>query len=152
MAFFWKIKTITHIWSNTCVWRKRSVRCIFFVVQRTCRARLSYEKLLPFIFWGYQIFLVLAASGYMLGITQGREYAEPEWYADILLTIVWVMYAYVYIATILRREEPHIYVANWFFLAYIILTAILHIGNNISIPLSAFSTKAHMFFLEFNQQ
>lgn len=118
----------------------------FFVVQRTCRARLSYEKLLPFIFWGYQLFLVLAASGYMLGITQGREYAEPEWYADILLTIVWVMYAYVYIATILRREEPHIYVANWFFLAYIILTAILHIGNNISIPLSAFSTKSAYVF------
>jgi len=117
-----------------------------FVVQRTCQARLAGERILPFIFWGYQLFLIIALGGYMMGITQGREYAEPEWQADLFLTVIWVAYTWVYIATIMRRNEPHIYVANWFFLAYILLTAILHIGNNISIPISLLSVHSAYVF------
>ncbi len=67
-----------------------------------------------FVFWGYQLFIVIAATGYLLGITQGREYAEPEWYVDLWLTIVWVAFLAVFLGTLLKRKEPHIYVANWF--------------------------------------
>src|SRR6185295_20092510 len=72
----------------------------FYVVQRTCRARLAFPGLARFVFWGYQLFIVLAATGYLLGITQGKEYAEPEWYVDLWLTIVWVAYGAVFIGTI----------------------------------------------------
>ena len=84
----------------------------FYVVQRTCRARLAFPSLARFVFWGYQLFIVLAATGYLLGITEGKEYAEPEWYVDLWLTIVWVAYLVCYLGTIMKREEPHIYVAN----------------------------------------
>ncbi|WP_339445058.1 cbb3-type cytochrome c oxidase subunit I, partial [Pseudomonas hunanensis] len=97
----------------------------YYVVQRTCRARLAFPWLARFVFWGYQLFIVLAATGYLLGITEGREYAEPEWYVDIWLTIVWVSYLAVYVGTIVRRSEPHIYVANWFYLGFIITVAML---------------------------
>ncbi len=116
----------------------------FFVVQRTCRARLFGDPLLPwFVFWGYQFFIFIAALGYVLGYTQGKEYAEPEWYADIWLTIVWVAYLLVFLGTILRREEPHIYVANWFYLAFIVTVAMLHIVNNLSLPVSFFGAKSY---------
>src|SRR5690606_34058222 len=95
----------------------------FYVVQRTCRARLAFPGIARFVFWGYQMFLVLAASGYVLGITQSREYAEPEWLADLWLTIVWAAYGAVFIGPLLRRNEPHIYVANWFYLSFIITIA-----------------------------
>ncbi len=115
-----------------------------YVVQRTCRARLfGGEDAGWFLFWGYQFFIVMAALGYVLGITQGKEYAEPEWYVDIWLTIVWVTYLVVFGGTLMKREEPHIYVANWFFLAFIITVAMLHIGNNISIPVSIGSSLSY---------
>ncbi|WP_084698580.1 cytochrome-c oxidase, cbb3-type subunit I [Muricoccus aerilatus] len=115
-----------------------------YVVQRTCRARLfGGEETAWFLFWGYQFFIAIAATGYLLGITQGKEYAEPEWYADLWLTVLWVSYLVVYGGTILRREEPHIYVANWFFLAFIITVAVLHLGNNVSIPVSLFGAKSY---------
>ena len=112
----------------------------FYVVQRTCRARLAFPGLARFVFWGYQLFIVLAATGYLMGITQGKEYAEPEWYVDIWLTIVWVSYLAVYVFTILRRSEPHIYVANWFYLAFILTVAMLHLVNNAAIPVSWFGS------------
>lgn len=118
----------------------------FYVVQRTCRARLFMPGLARFVFWGYQMFIVLAASGYLMGITESREYAEPEWYVDIWLTIVWVSYAIVFIGTIVKRNEPHIYVANWFYLSFIITIAVLHIVNNISIPPSIFGSKSYSAF------
>ena len=89
----------------------------FYVVQRTSRARLLNDNLAWFVFWGYQLFIVMAATGYLLGITESREYAEPEWYVDIWLTIVWVAYLVLFLGTIIKRKEPHIYVANWFYLA-----------------------------------
>jgi cytochrome c oxidase cbb3-type subunit I len=118
----------------------------FYVVQRTCRTRLALGNLAWFVFWGYQIFIVLAATGYLLGITESREYAEPEWYVDIWLTIVWVAYFLVFFGTLLKRREPHIYVANWFYLAFIVTIAMLHIVNNLSIPVSFLGSKSYSLF------
>jgi len=114
----------------------------YFVVQRTCRTRLWNDKLANFTFWGYQLFIVMAASGYIFGITQGKEYAEPEWYADIWLTIVWVAYLVIFLMTLAKREEPHIYVANWFYLGFIATVAVLHLVNGVSIPVTGLSTKS----------
>jgi cytochrome c oxidase cbb3-type subunit 1 len=106
-----------------------------YVVQRTCRARLfGGQDMGWFLFWGYNFFIVTAALGYVLGVTQGKEYAEPEWYVDLWLTVVWVTYLVAFGGTILKREEPHIYVANWFYLAFIITIAMLHLGNNAALP------------------
>ena len=118
----------------------------FYVVQRTCRARLAFPSLARFVFWGYQLFIVLAATGYLLGITEGKEYAEPEWYVDLWLTIVWVAYLIVFGGTILRRSEPHIYVANWFYLSFILTIAMLHIVNNLSMPVSLLGSKSYSAF------
>ena len=118
----------------------------FYVVQRTCRARLIGGDLAWFVFWGYQLFIVMAATGYLLGITQSREYAEPEWYVDIWLTIVWVAYLVVFLGTVLKRKEPHIYVANWFYLSFIITIAMLHIINNLAIPVSFLGVKSYSAF------
>lgn len=112
----------------------------FYIVQRTSAARLWGGNLAWFVFWGYQIFIVLAATGYLMGSTQSKEYAEPEWYTDIWLTLVWVSYLAVFLGTIIKRKEPHIYVANWFFLAFIVTVAMLHVVNNISIPVSIFGS------------
>jgi cytochrome c oxidase cbb3-type subunit I len=106
----------------------------FYVVQRTCKARLAGGAWPWFVFWGYQLFLVLAATGYLAGITQSREYAEPEWYVDLWLTVVWVAYLLVFLGTLWKRKEPHIYVANWFYLAFIVTVALLHIVNNAAVP------------------
>jgi len=119
----------------------------FYTVQRTCRATLfGGRDLALFVFWGYQAFIVMAASGYVLGITQSKEYAEPEWYVDLWLTIVWVVYLVVFVGTVVRRREPHIYVANWFFLAYILTIAVLHIVNNLAVPVSMFGTKSYIIY------
>ena len=118
----------------------------FYVVQRTCRARLAFPGLARFVFWGYQVFIVLAASGYLLGVTQSKEYAEPEWYADWWLTIVWLCYLAVFLGTIVKRSEPHIYVANWFYLAFIVTVAMLHVVNNVDIPVSLLGSKSYPVF------
>jgi cytochrome c oxidase cbb3-type subunit 1 len=93
---------------------------------------------------GLQPFIVIAGTGYLLGITKSKEYAEPEWYADLWLTIVWVAYLMVYLGTIIRRKEPHIYVANWFYLAFILTIAVLHVTNNAAVPISIFSPKSYV--------
>ena len=118
----------------------------FYVVQRTCRARLPGRWAPWFVFWGYQLFLVMAASGYLLGVTQGKEYAEPEWYCDLWLVVVWVTYLLVFLGTIWKRQEPHIYVANWFYLAFIVTVAMLHIVNNIAVPIQWTSTKSYQIY------
>ncbi len=118
----------------------------FHVVQRTCKARLAGEIAPYFVVWGYQLFIALAGTGYLLGITQGKEYAEPEWYVDLWLTIVWVVYLLVFLATLWRRREPHIYVANWFYLAFIVTIAMLHIVNNLVIPVSLTGAKSYQVF------
>jgi cytochrome c oxidase cbb3-type subunit 1 len=118
----------------------------FYVVQRTCRTRLAGGMWPWFVFWGYQLFIVLAATGYLTGITQSKEYAEPEWYVDIWLTIVWVAYLLVFLCTLAKRKEPHIYVANWFYLAFIVTVAILHLVNNLSLPTGPFDAKSYSVF------
>ena len=118
----------------------------FYVVQRTSRARLFGGNLAWFVFWGYQLFIVMAATGYLLGITQSREYAEPEWYVDLWLTVVWVAYLIVFLGTILKRREPHIYVANWFYLSFIVTIAMLHVVNNLAIPVSIVGVKSYSAF------
>ncbi|WP_454915335.1 cytochrome-c oxidase, cbb3-type subunit I [Xanthobacter sediminis] len=116
----------------------------FYVVQRTSQARLAGDLAPWFVILGYNFFIVIAGTGYLLGITQGKEYAEPEWYADLWLTVVWVTYLLVFVATIWKRREPHIYVANWFYLAFIITIAVLHLGNNLTVPVSLFSPKSYI--------
>jgi cytochrome c oxidase cbb3-type subunit I len=118
----------------------------FYVVQRTTRARLAGGLAPWFVFWGYQLFIVIAATGYLMGVTQSKEYAEPEWYADIWLTIIWVTYLLVFLGTLWKRKEPHIYVANWFYLAFIITVAMLHIVNNLAVPVSLTGTKSYSLF------
>ena len=119
----------------------------FHVVQRTCRARLwGGEPAAWFVFWGYQFFIVMAAWGYVTGVTQSREYAEPEWYLDIWLTVVWVAYLAIFLGTIVRRKEPHIYVANWFYLAFIVTVAMLHLVNNLAVPVTVFGSKSFSLF------
>tara|TARA_R110000782_G_scaffold167129_3_gene259091 strand:- start:10017 stop:11675 length:1659 start_codon:yes stop_codon:yes gene_type:complete len=118
----------------------------FYVVQRTCRARLAFPSLARFVFWGYQLFIVLAATGYVMGITEAREYAEPEWYVDLWLTVVWVAYLAVFVGTIVKRTEPHIYVANWFYLSFILTIAMLHIVNNLTVPVSWLGSKSYSAF------
>jgi cytochrome c oxidase cbb3-type subunit 1 len=118
----------------------------FYVVQRTCRARLAGGVTPWFVFWGYQLFIVLAATGYLTGITQSREYAEPEWYVDLWLTVVWVAYLLVFLGTLWKRKEPHIYVANWFYLAFIVTVALLHIVNNLAMPVGLLNHQSYSAF------
>ncbi len=107
-----------------------------YIVQRTCHVRLISDGLAAFVFWGWQVVIVAAAITLPLGITQGKEYAELEWPIDLLITVVWLSYAWLFFGTIVKRRVQHIYVANWFFGAYIITIALLHVVNNLAIPVS----------------
>jgi cytochrome c oxidase cbb3-type subunit 1 len=118
----------------------------FYVVQRTCRARLAGELAPWFVVLGYNLFIVVAGTGYLMGVTQSKEYAEPEWYADLWLTVVWVAYLLVFLATLRKRTEPHIFVANWFYLAFIVTIAMLHIVNNLAMPVSFLGSKSYPMF------
>lgn len=108
----------------------------YYVVQRTCQAPLFAPKLAKFTFWGWQAVIVLAAITLPLGFTQSKEYAELIWPIDILITVVWVAYGIVFFGTIVKRKIAHIYVANWFYASFIITVAVLHIVNNLAIPVS----------------
>lgn len=117
-----------------------------YVVQRTCRARLAGDLAPWFVVLGYNLFIVIAGTGYLMGVTQSKEYAEPEWYADLWLTIVWVVYLLVFLATLWKRKEPHIFVANWFYLAFIVTIAMLHSVNNLAVPVSWLGSKSYPVF------
>ena len=108
----------------------------YYVVQRTCHVRLLSDGLAAFTFWGWQAIIVLAAVTLPLGITSGKEYAELEWPIDLLIAVVWVSYAIVFFGTIVKRRTPHIYVANWFYGAFIITVAVLHIVNSAAMPVT----------------
>ena len=116
----------------------------YYIVQRTCQVRLISDKLASFTFWGWQLVILLAAITLPLGITKSKEYAELEWPIDLLIVVVWVAYAYVFFGTLAIRKVKHIYVANWFFAAYIITIAVLHIFNNLAIPVSL--TKSYVIY------
>jgi cytochrome c oxidase cbb3-type subunit 1 len=108
----------------------------YYVVQRTCHTRLALGRLALFTFWGWQVAVFLAMATVPFGVTQSKEYAEPEWFIDILIAIVWVAFAIVFFATLARRRIQHIYVANWYYGAFIIAVALLHIVNNLAVPVS----------------
>lgn len=112
----------------------------YFVVQRTTQARLWSDTLASFTFWGWQAVIIAAAITLPLGFTQVKEYAELEWPIDILITIVWVVYAIVFFGTIMQRKMKHIYVANWFFGAFIVTVAVLHIFNSLSVTAGLFKS------------
>ncbi|MFQ5644399.1 MAG: cytochrome-c oxidase, cbb3-type subunit I [Thiogranum sp.] len=108
----------------------------YYVVQRTCQTRLFSDKLAAFTFWGWTLVIISAAITLPLGITTSKEYAELEWPIDILITLVWVSYALVFFGTIMKRQVKHIYVANWFFGAFILTVAVLHLVNSAALPVS----------------
>ncbi len=112
----------------------------YYVVQRTCHTQLFAPMLAKFTFWGWQLVIVSAAITLPMGYTSSKEYAELEWPIDILITLVWVGYAVVFFGTIVKRKTSHIYVANWFFGAFIITVAVLHIFNNLEIPVGPFKS------------
>ncbi len=111
-----------------------------YVVQRTSQVKLFAEKLAWFVFWGWQAVIVAAAITLPMGFTSSKEYAELEWPIDIAIALVWVSYAIVFFGTIAKRRVSHIYVANWFFGAFILTVAVLHIVNNMETPVSAFKS------------
>lgn len=115
----------------------------YFVVQRTSHVSLFAPQLAAFTFWGWQLVIVLAAITLPMGMTQAKEYAELEWPIDILITLVWVSYAIVFFGTIAKRKVSHIYVANWFYGAFILAVALLHLVNSAAIPVSLFPMKSY---------
>lgn len=118
----------------------------YYVMQRTCRVRLPGQFGPIFVIFGYNLFCLLGVSGYLMGVTKSKEYAEPEWYAGIWLVIVWVSYFIVYLRTLARRNEPHIYVANWYYLAFVVVVAILYIVNDLAVPVSLGHSKSYTAF------
>jgi len=116
----------------------------YYCVQRTCQARLISDRLAAFTFWGWQVVIVAAAVTLPLGLTTSKEYAELEWPIDVLIAVVWVAYAIVFFGTIMRRRTAHIYVANWFFGAFIVTVAVLHIINSLAVPVSL--TKSYSIY------
>ena len=106
----------------------------YYVVQRTCQTKLFMPKLATFTFWAWQLVILSAAVSLPLGFTQGKEYAELEWPIDLLIAVTWICYAIVFFGTIGTRKVKHIYVANWFFGAFIITVALLHIVNSAAMP------------------
>ncbi|MCU0801167.1 MAG: cytochrome-c oxidase, cbb3-type subunit I [Rhodobacteraceae bacterium] len=118
------------------------IMSIFYIVQRTTATRLWGGNLAWFVFWGWQLMIVLAATSYIFGGTQGKEYAETVWYIDLWIVVVWLSLLAVFMGTLIQRKEPHIYVANWFLLAMIITIAMLHLVNNMAIPVSIFGSQS----------
>jgi cytochrome c oxidase cbb3-type subunit 1 len=116
----------------------------YYVVQRTCHTRLALGGLAIFTFWGWQLVILLAMATMPFGVTQSKEYAEPEWFIDLLIAVVWVSFAVVFFATLARRRIQHIYVANWYYGAFIIAVALLHVVNNIALPVSL--TKSYTIY------
>jgi len=116
----------------------------YYIVQRTCHVRLFSDRLAEFTFWGWQLIILLAAISLPLGMTSGKEYAELEWPIDLLIAVVWVVYGVVFFGTLMKRRISHIYVANWFFAAYIITIAVLHIVNSAAVPVTL--TKSYSLY------
>src|SRR5690554_340781 len=108
----------------------------YYVVQRTCNVRLFSDRLAAFTFWGWQVVIVAAVISLPMGFTTTKEYAELEWPISILIAVVWIGVMIVFFGTIATRRTSHIYVANWFYGAFMIAVAMLHIGNNLAIPVS----------------
>jgi cytochrome c oxidase cbb3-type subunit I/II len=107
---------------------------VYYSLQRLTKSRMYSDFMSKFHFWGWQLVIVLAAVSYPLGITSSKEYAELEWWGDILIAIVWVVFGLNMMMTLVHRRERHMYVAIWFYIASWVAVALLHIGNNIEVP------------------
>ncbi|HIC46316.1 cbb3-type cytochrome c oxidase subunit I, partial [Methylophaga sp.] len=112
----------------------------YYIVQRTCRTRLWSDKLAWFTFWGWNLVILGAVITLPLGYTQSKEYAELEWPIDILIAAVWLVYTFNFIMTISIRKVSHIYVANWFFIAMMVMITYLHVVNSLAIPVELFKS------------
>ena len=112
----------------------------YYIVQRTCHTRIFSDSLAAFTFWGWQAVIVAAAVTLPMGLTSGKEYAELEWPIDILIAVVWISYAITFFGTVVKRKTPHIYVANWFFGAFILTVALLHIVQSAAMPAGMFKS------------
>lgn len=112
----------------------------YYIVQRTCRVQLFSPWLSRFSFWGWQLIIIAAVITLPMGFTSGKEYAELEWPIDIAIAVMWICYAVVFFGTIAKRTTAHIYVANWFFGAFIITVGVLHIVNSLAIPVSGWKS------------
>ena len=113
---------------------------IYYSMQRLLKTRMFSDTLSKIHFWGWQLIIVAAAITLPLGLTSSKEYAELEWPIDIAITVIWVVMGINMIGTILKRRQRHIYVAIWFYLATLITVAVLHIFNNLELPVSAFKS------------
>ena len=110
---------------------------IYYSTQRLCKARMFSDLLSNLHFWGWQAIIVSAAITLPLGITQGKEYAELEWPIDIAIAVVWAgFFGTNFFMTLVRRRERHLYVALWFYIATIVTVTILHVFNNLVLPVS----------------
>ncbi|MEN9423634.1 MAG: cytochrome-c oxidase, cbb3-type subunit [Pseudomonadota bacterium] len=119
----------------------------YYVVQRTCQTRLAGGTFWPnFTLWGWNLSVLIAGLLYLQGFTQAREYAEPVWFVDLAITVVWVVYFLIFTVTLVKRNQPHIYVANWFYMSFILATALLHIFNNLAMPISWNSPVSYSLF------
>ncbi|MGX9042321.1 cytochrome C oxidase Cbb3, partial [Pseudomonas aeruginosa] len=105
-----------------------------------CQVRLFSDTLAAFTFWGWQAVAVILLVSLPLGNTNTKEYAEIEFTGAIWLAIVWVAYAVGFFGTLIKRKVKHIYVGNWFFGSFILTTAMLHIVNHMSLPVSWFKS------------
>ncbi|HEX2787627.1 MAG TPA: cytochrome-c oxidase, cbb3-type subunit I [Ignavibacteria bacterium] len=113
---------------------------LYYSLQRLCKARMFSDTLSKLHFWGWQLIIVLAAITLPLGLTTSKEYAELEWPIDILIAVVWVIFAINMFGTIIKRREKHMYVAIWFYIATVVTVAVLHIVNSIEIPAGLFKS------------
>ena len=110
---------------------------VYYSSQRLLKARMFSDLLSKINFWGWQLIIVAAAITLPLGISTSKEYAELEWPIDIAIAIVWVVFGWNLIGTILKRRQRHLYVAIWFYLATFVTVAVLHIFNSLELPVSA---------------
>ena len=113
---------------------------IYYSLQRLCKARMFSDMLSKIHFWGWQFIILCAAITLPLGITTSKEYAELEWPIDILIALIWVVFAINMFGTIAKRREKHMYVAIWFYIATVVTVAVLHIVNSIEIPVTLFKS------------
>jgi cytochrome c oxidase cbb3-type subunit I/II len=109
---------------------------VYYSLQRLCKTRMYSDLLGRLHFWGWQLIIVSAVFTLTTGSTTSKEYAELEWPIDILIAIVWVIFAVNFFGTLAKRREKHIYVAIWFYIATVITIAVLHIVNSIELPVS----------------
>ncbi len=113
---------------------------VYYSLQRLCKTRMFSDFLSKIHFWGWQLIILSAAITLPLGITSSKEYAELEWPIDIAIALIWVVFGINMMATIIKRRERHIYVAIWFYIATFVTVAMLHIVNNIELPVTLFKS------------